>query len=155
MALDPATVAALFAQVQSRAQVLAGFETLIAHEPKAAPVSLPALAFWWNGLGPARGLSGLDATSTRCEFRARVYLNAESKPEDKTEQELLYLSALVLGAYSAAFTLGSSVFAVDLLGGWGSPLAADPGWLVHDSKQFRVSELTIPVLLDGTFTQEA
>ena len=156
MALDPATVAALFAQVQSRAQVLAGFETLVAHEPKAAPVSLPALAFWYSGgPEPARGLSGLDATSTRVEFRARVYLNAASKPEDETEQKLLYLAALVMGAYSAAFTLGAEVFAVDLLGGWGAPLAAQPAWLRHDDKEFRVSEITIPVLLDGTFTQEA
>ena len=60
-----------------------------------------------------------------------------------------------MGAYSAAFTLGGGSFAVDLLGGWGAALEAVPGWLEHDSKPFRVSEITIPVLLDGTFAQEA
>ena len=155
MAFDPSAVAALFDEVTSRAQSLGDFETTIAHEPKAAPVSCPALAFWWNGIGPARGLSGLDATSTRCEFRARVYLDALAKPEDATEQKLLYLSAEVMGAYSAAFTLDGVSFAVDLLGGWGAALEAVPGWLEHDSKPFRVSEVTIPVLLDGTFAQEA
>lgn len=155
MAFGASAIAALFDQVTSRAQALADFETLIAHEPKAAPVSCPALAFWWAGIGPARGFSGLDATSTRCEFRARVYLDALAKPEDATEQKLLYLSAQVMGAYSAAFTLGGVAVAVDLLGAWGSPLEASPGWLEHDSKPFRVSEITVPVLLDGTFMQEA
>jgi hypothetical protein len=155
MALDATAVASLFDQVQSIAQSLGGFETLVDHEPKAAPQSLPAFAYWWSDIGPARGLSGLDATSTRCEFRARIYLDALSKPEGKTEQKLLYLSALVLGAYSAAFTLGGDAVAVDLLGGWGNPLAAGPGWITHDGKPFRVAEITIPVLLDGTFAQEA
>lgn len=155
MAFDASAVAALFAQVKSRAQALADFETTIAHEPKAAPQSLPALAFWWAGIGPARGFSGLDSTSTRCEFKARIYLNALGKPEDASEQKLLYLSAQVMGAYSAAFTLGGDVVAVDLLGAWGTPLDATPGYLSYDDKQFRVSEITVPLLLDGTFLQEA
>ena len=155
MALDATAVSDLFAQVEARAQTLADFEQVIGHEPRSAPASLPALAVWFAGLGPVRGLSGLDATSVRCEFGGRIYLNAAAKPEDDTEQKLLYLSALVMGAFSADFTLGASVFAVDLLGGWGNPLSASPRWLVQDSKEFRVCELTIPVLIDGTFTQEA
>lgn len=155
MALDQNAVANLFAQVTARAQTLGDFQTLIAHEPKAAPVSVPALAFWWNGIGPARGFSGLAATSTRCEFRARVYLDGLAKPEDLTEQKLLFLTAAVMNAYSGSFTLSGTAVEVDLLGSYGSPLEASPGWMEQDSKQFRVSEITIPVLLDGTFAQGA
>lgn len=155
MALDASAVADLFAQVEARAQTLGDIEQVIGHEPRSAPVSLPALAVWFAGLGPARGLSGLDATSTRCEFRARVYLNGQAKDEDKIEQKLLYLSALVLGSFSAAFTLNGEAMAVDLLGGWGEAMSASPGWLHHDDKPFRVAEVVIPVLLDDTFIQEA
>lgn len=153
MRLDPDLVADLFAQLVSATEKLTVFETVTAHEPKAAPVSLPAMALWWNGIGPARGLSGLDATSTRCEFRARIYLDAKAKPEDKTEQKLLHLSSAALGAYSEGFTLGGDAVAVDLLGGWGEPLSANPGWLEHDDRHYRISEITIPVLLDGTWRQ--
>lgn len=155
MALDAAAVAALFAQVEARAEKLGEFEQVIGHEPRSAPVSLPAIAVWFAGLGPARGLSGLDATSVRVEFKGRVYLNGQAKDEDKLEQRLLYLTALVLGAFSGAYTLGGTVMNVDLLGGWGAPLAADPGWLKHDDKEFRVAEITVPVLIDGTWTQGA
>lgn len=153
MALDATAVADLFAQVEARAQALGGIEQVIGHEPRSAPVSLPALAVWFSGLGPARGVSGLDATSVRCEFRGRVYLNGQAKDEDKNEQKLLYLSALVMGAFSAAFTLGGDAMAVDLLGAWGSPLDAQPGWLAHDSKEFRVAEITVPVILDDVWRQ--
>lgn len=155
MALDATAIADLFAQVEARAQGLGGFEQVIGHEPRSAPVSLPALAVWFNGLGPARGMSGLAATSVRMEFRGRLYLNGQAKDEDKNEQRLVYLSALVMGAFSAAFTLGGTAMAVDLLGGWGNPLDAQPGWMTHDDKEFRVAEITVPVVLDDVWIQEA
>lgn len=153
MALDATAVATLFAQVEARAQKLGDFKQVTGHEPRSAPVSIPALAVWFSGLGPARGLSGLAATSARCEFKGRVYLLAQAKDEDKNEQKLLYLSALVLGAYSGAFTLGGTAMEVDLLGSYGSPLEAQPGWQVQDSKEFRVAEITVPVILDDVWSQ--
>jgi hypothetical protein len=155
MAFDASAIAALFDEVTSRAKSLGDFETVTAHEPLSAPVSLPALAVWWSGISPARGASGLSATSTRCEFKARVYLSGANTGADTREKKLLFLAAQVLGAYSAAFTLGGDAMAVDLLGAWGSPLEATPGWQMFDEKPFRVSEITIPVILDGTFLQEA
>lgn len=155
MPLDANGIADLFAQVEARAQGLGGFEQVIGHEPRSAPVSLPALAVWFNGLGPARGLSGLDATSVRCEFKGRLYLNGQAKDEDKVEQKILYLSALVLGAFSAAFTLGGEAMEVDLLGGYGNPLEVTPAWMQQDSKEFRVAEVTIPVILDDVWVQVA
>ena len=111
----------------------------------------PALKHGWDRRRTAHRANAADhafQVGTRDDEDARQH-------EGKTEQKLLYLSALVLGAYSAAFTLGGNTVAVDLLGGWGNPLAADPGWITHDSKPFRVSEITIPLLLDNTFAQEA
>lgn len=155
MAFDQTAIPLLYDQLVSRAQALAAFEQVIPHEPKAAPVSLPALAVWWQSLGPARGLSGLDATSPRCEFRARAYLSYRGKDEDVVEREMLVLASQVIGALSAAYTLGGEVMAVDLLGGWGEPLSAQGGYLIHDEQQFRVAEIVIPVVVDDGWIQEA
>ncbi len=155
MAFDQTAISALYAQVVSTAEKLAGFEVVVQHEPKAAPVSLPALAVWFSGFGPARGLSGLAATSARVEFRARAYLNAMSKPEGSTDPKLIALASLLIGAFSAGFTLGGNVMAVDLLGAYGSPLEATAGYVSHDGHEFRVAELTIPVVIDDIWTQGA
>lgn len=155
MAFDQAAISALYAEIVSAAKQLADFEVVVQHEPKAAPVSLPALAVWFAGFGPARGLSGLAATSARVEFKARAYLNAMSKPEGSTDPKLILLISQLIGAFSGGFTLGGDVMAIDLLGGWGPPLEATAGYITHDSKEFRVAELTIPVVIDDIWTQEA
>jgi hypothetical protein len=85
-----------------------------------------------------------------------VYLNAMSKPEDSTDPKLILLISQLIGAFSGGFTLGGEVMAVDLLGAWGAPLAVQAaGWLEHDGKQFRVAELTIPVVIDDIWVQGA
>jgi hypothetical protein len=155
MAFDQAAIGALYAQIVSAAEKLAGFETVIQHEPKAAPVSVPALAVWFSGFGPARGMSGLAATSARVEFKARAYLNAMSKPEGTTDPKLIALASQLIGAFSAGFTLGGNVMAVDLLGAWGNPLQAAAGYVSHDGHEFRVAELVIPVVIDDIWTQGA
>jgi len=153
MAFNQAAIADLYGQLVSVAKTLADFETVIEHEPKAAPVSLPALAVWFAGFGPARGLSGLAATSARVEFRARAYLNFRSRPEDGIDPKLIFVTSQLIGAFSAGFTLGGEVMAVDLLGGWGEPLNATAGYVQHDEHQFRVTELVIPVVIDDVWSQ--
>ena len=68
------------------------------------------------------------------EFRARAYLNALSKPENATDPKLTDITSQMIGALSGGFTLGGEVMLVDLLGGWGEPLAATAGYLQHDDK---------------------
>lgn len=155
MAFNQAAVSSLYSEVVSAAKDLGSFEIVIQHEPKSAPVSLPALAVWFAGFGPARGLSGLAATSARVEFKARAYLNAMSKPEGDTDPRLILLASQLIGAFSGGFTLGGDVMAVDLLGAWGAPLEVTAGYVSHDGHEFRVAELTIPVVIDDIWTQGA
>lgn len=155
MAFDQTAIGDLYGQLVSTAKKLGGFETVIRHEPKAAPVSLPALAVWFASIGPARGVSGLAATSARCEFRARAYLNALAKPEDDIDPKLILVTSQLLAAFTGGFTLNGDVMEVDLLGAYGTPLEATAGYIQHDDHQFRVAELTIPVIIDGIWTQGA
>lgn len=156
MSFDAAAIGDLFAQLTSPCRQLGAFKSVIAHEPTAAPTSLPALALWWASVAPARGASGLGATSARVEFKGRAYLSALTRPEDDTEQKLLALSSLVLGtAYTAGFTLAGEAMLVDLLGAYGAPLGATAGYVDHDDHPFRVAELVIPVVVDGIWVQGA
>ena len=153
---DQQAVSTLFSRLVSPCKQLGAFRSsVIQHEPKAAPTANPALALWWAGIGPARGFSGLDATSVRIEYRARVYLNFKSRSEEDIDPLLMTLTSDVIGAFSGAFTLNGDVAAIDLLGAWGNPLAATPGYLAQDGQEFRISEITIPLIVDAVWQQEA
>jgi hypothetical protein len=78
-----------------------------------------------------------------------------SKPEGSTDPKLIALISQLIGAFSGGFTLGGNVMAVDLLGAWGAPLEATAGYISHDGHEFRVAELTIPVVIDDIWAQEA
>ncbi|MGH6654061.1 MAG: hypothetical protein ACRDVE_02515 [Actinocrinis sp.] len=154
MAFDQQAISTLFARVVSPCKQIGAFRSsVIQHEPKAAPTALPALALWWSGIGPARGFSGLDVTSARIEFKGRVYVNFKSRDEDDIDPSLMTLTSAVIGAFSSAFTLDGDVAFIDLLGGWGAPLSATPGYIQQDGQEFRVAELVLPVVVDDVWTQ--
>lgn len=155
MAFDHAAINAVYAAAVSTAKKLAAFEVVISHEPKAAPTSLPACAVWTQELRPVAAVSGLAATSGRLELRARIYLNFLGKPEDKIDPELVRLTSLLLGAYTGGFTFAGTVMEIDLLGAYGQSLSATAGYIQHDSHMFRVMEISVPVIIDDLWTQEA
>jgi hypothetical protein len=143
----------LYSAVVSDAMALNLFPVVIRHEPKAAPQSDPTLAVWFQSLAPARGASGLAATTGRVQFGARVYTSFLAKPEDGIDPQLLFLGAALLGAWSGGFTLGGDVMEIDLLGAYGTPLSMDAGYITHDDKPFRVAEIVLPVVVDSLWEQ--
>jgi hypothetical protein len=155
VSFDQAAINAVYAAAVSTAKKLAVFENVIQHEPKAAPVSLPACAVWTQSLTPVAAVSGLSATSGRLELRARIYLNFLGKPEDKIDPELVRLTSTLLGAYSGGFTFGGTVMEIDLLGAHGQSLSMTAGFIQHDAHLFRVAECNIPVIIDSLWTQGA
>lgn len=148
--MDPV---ALFAAAQSQAQKLGIFEEVILHEPKAAPQSLPCLALWLGPLAPLKGGSGLSATSARISLRGRIYISDLTKPEDAVDAKLLGLASTLLGAFSGSFTLGGQVELIDLLGIYGEAMEGTPAYLRHDEKEFRVMELTLPLIIADLWVQ--
>lgn len=144
---------ALFAAAQSQAQKLNIFETVILHEPKAAPQSLPALAWWLGPLTPLPAGSGLSATSVRVALRGRIYVSDLTKPEDAIDAKLLTLASILLGAFSGSFTLGGQVELIDLLGIYGEAMSSTPAYLRHDDKEFRVQEISLPLIIADLWVQ--
>jgi hypothetical protein len=151
---DQEAIVTQFARLVSPCKQIGAFRSsVIQHEPKAAPVSLPALALWWSGIGPARGYSGLSATSARIQYSGRIYVNFKSRTEEDIDPQVMTLTSLVIGAFSSSFTLDGDVAFIDLLGGYGEPLSAVPGYIQQDGQEFRVAELTIPLIVDDVWSQ--
>lgn len=153
MAWDQETINDLYAAVISPCKKTGAFRSVIEFEPKAAPVDLPALALWWSGIGPARGVSGLAATSARVEFKGRIYANGLARPESKVDPLLTTLVSQLFTVFTGGFTLGGEVMEVDLLGAYGEPLSAEAGYIQHDGHHFRVAECTVPLIVDGLWVQ--
>lgn len=148
--MDPV---ALFTAMQSTAQKLGVFEQVVTHEPKSAPQSLPCLALWLGPLTPLGAASGLSATAVRVALRGRIYISDLQKPEDAVDAKLLSITSQLLGAYSGGFTLGGQLMEIDLLGIYGESMSGQPGYIDHDSKFFRVQELSLPLIIDALWEQ--
>jgi hypothetical protein len=156
MPFNQEAITALYSAVVSAVKSGGEFAVVVQHEPKSAPQSLPALALWLSNVTPVPAASGLSATSARIQLSARVYVNALSKPEEQQDLKLLALASSVVGTYTSGFTLGGELsLGIDLLGRYGGALGITPGWLAHDDKFFRIAEITIPLILDDIWTQEA
>lgn len=151
--LDDAAMDALYAQLTSPLKALGPFKAVTAHEPMGPPAGSPAAALWWSaGPDPARGLSGLGATSVRLEFTVRVYLSF-TRATDNVDPRLLGLVSKVAAAYSREFTLDGEAMEVDLLGAYGTPLKGRPGYLNFGDQEFRISDITVPVIIDDAWEQ--
>lgn len=130
------------------------FQTVNQHEPKNSPGHGLRAALWVQTFRPARR-SGLASTSMRLEYRLRIYQNMLMEPQDSIDPAVLAAADACLAAYSSNFTLGGLVRQVDLLGSDGNPLSATAGYLAIDNKMYRVMDLTIPLVINDVYDQEA
>jgi len=154
MPFNAAAVQSVFDAIVSAAETCAAFESVHAHEPKSAP-TLGQLTFavWLEDLEAVPAASGLAAVSGRVTFMARVYRSYLGKDEDKIDPGLLTAVSSFLGQVSGGFTLGGVVRNVDLLGEHGPALNAKAAYLEQDGKPHRVTDITIPVIVNDMWTE--
>jgi hypothetical protein len=152
VSFDAAAVQALFDTVQSHAKKLGLFETVNTHEPKSAPQNGLWCAIWVQTVRPIKS-SGMGAVSGVVELRARAGKSFITKPEDSIDPAIVAAISTLMGELAGGFTLGGIARAVDLLGMEGTPMSAQAGYIVIDSKQYRVMELTIPVIVNDLWTE--
>jgi hypothetical protein len=152
MAWSAEAIGDVYSALMSPMKGLAAFSSVIQHEPVSAPPDRSVAVAWSDGPGPARGLSGLSATSARIEFTARVYVSY-TKAAESVDPKLMSLVSSLMGVLTGKFTLGGEVMEIDLLGTYGNPLSARPGWTNFDSHEYRIADVTIPVIADGLWVQ--
>lgn len=132
------------------------FAQVNGHEPQSVGTTAVTTAVWLQQITPVPRLSGLDESAARVEFRQRLYYPITTGgDQDLVDPNLANAALTMMGVLSADFTLDGEVFAVDLLGAWGKPLAGQAGYLDQAGQLFRIIDITIPLCVDAVFTQQA
>jgi hypothetical protein len=152
MALDIRTI---LSAVESHALASGHFVSVNGHEPKSPPTSGITAAVWVEQIGPARGASGLDSTTSRLALYVRLYSSLVQQPADAIDPDLMTALDALMAAYSSDFTLGGLVRDVDLLGQLGDPLSARAGYLAEGGDEYRVLTITLPLIVNDLWDQEA
>jgi hypothetical protein len=152
MALDIRTI---LDAVESHALASGYFAQVNGHEPKSPPTSGITAAVWVEQIGPARGGSGLNSTSSRLALYVRLYSSLVQQPVDAIDPDLMTALDALMAAYSGDFTLGGLVRDVDLLGQFGEPLSARAGYLSEGGSEYRVLTITLPLIVSDLWEQVA
>ena len=153
MAFDQQAVDALTSYVISVPKASGAFRRAIGHEPKAAPGSGISLAIWADSIQPIAQASGLASTSGVITYLARIYGNMLSKPEDDIDPRLMAAGSVLIGAYSADFTLGGLCRNIDLLGMYGRKMGGQAGYVTIGGAMYRIFTVTIPCVIDDLWSQ--
>lgn len=139
----------------SHAESLGVFDVVNSHEPKNAPGNGTACAIWVQSLMPYAIRSGLDATTVRAVFTVRIYMNMIQEPQDEIDINILDATDKLMEAYTGDFTLGGAVRNIDLLGAGGPGLSANAGYIEIDKRIYRAMTITVPVVVNDVWDQEA
>jgi hypothetical protein len=153
MAFTADNATALFRALTSLPKRLGVFDKVNSHEPLNAPGNGVNCSITLGPIGPAP--SGLDATSMRIEFLARIFVPMLQRPLDPIDPQVLAATFALLAAYNGSFELTGLVPAglvrnIDLLAA-----TAAPAYLMQDGKEFRVMQVTVPVIVNDAFDQGA
>src|SRR5258708_20151603 len=111
---------------------------------------------WRTSVGAAGPKAwGLANTTGRVESHGRVLSILPQEPRDVTAPQILTAVTTLIGEYSGHFTLGGTVRDVDLLGAHGEPLKAQSGYLDIDRRLYRVMVITLPIIINDLWVQNA
>jgi len=146
-------VAALLNSLTSLALATGQFVSVSGHEPASPPAVGVTSAIWLASIGPAKKVSGLSETAGLVVFTLRIYNPPTTGDMDSIDPMVGNAAAQMIGVFSGDFTLGGSVFAVDLFGSNGQALAAKAGYLNQGGTLYRIMDITIPLVIDGVWTQ--
>jgi|RhiMetdeSRZDD1v2_1073273.scaffolds.fasta_scaffold225350_2 hypothetical protein len=144
----------LIDNLASHAMASGYFDRVNQHEPKSKPGRGLTCAIWIDRIEPARGRSGLAATSARVVFNVRVYTNMLQNPQDAIDPSVMVATDALFEAYSGDFELGGEAAYIDLMGSTqGHPLFAQSGYINIDNVVMRVMTITVPVIVNDAWTQ--
>lgn len=157
MSLD---VQALINAIRDQALATGLFAVINGHEPATPlPTGLDA-AVWMQYMGPAKQISGLSATAAAVTFWMRIYSKALDNTATPADLDAIDpavgdATSAMIALLSGDFTLGNTVFAVDLLGieGSAAPLSAKAGNIDVSGTVYRVMDITIPLIIDAVWAQ--
>lgn len=144
----------IFDKLESHALQTGYFDNVNSVEPKSAPGNGLNCAFWLENVAMIRS-SGLSSGTARLEFTFRLYSSMLQQPQDAIDPNLLIALDAFYTELAGDFELGAEARMIDLLGAHGTGLQAVAGYLNQDSKMFRMFEITVPVIVNDVWEEEA
>jgi hypothetical protein len=142
MSFDRNAAKALFDALTSHALKLGLFTRVNSHEPENTPGKGMSCSITLGAIA-ATTSSGLNSVSGTITFQVRIWSSLMQKPLDAVDPDVLGAVSVLLNEYSGNFTLGGTVRDIDLLA-----LKAQPGYLNHEGKEFRVIEISVPIVVN-------
>lgn len=146
---------ALLDGLVSNALQLGIFDKVNTHEPKAAPGHGLTAAIWSDGIRPVPQASGLNQTSAVSVFSFRIYQNMTMEPQDLIDTYIVEAVDTLFAQLTGDFTLNGEARNIDLLGETGNGLGAQAGYINQDGRIFRVMDITIPIIINDAWSQNA
>jgi hypothetical protein len=143
MAFDADAANALFSALESHALSLGVFRRVNTHEPDNAPGTGLSCSITLASIAATPAASGLGTVSGTITFRVMIFSPMQQKPLDGIDPAVLAAVSTLLGEYSANFTLAGTVRDIDLLS-----LRADATYINQGDTEFRVEQITVPVVID-------
>lgn len=140
--------------VVSHCMELGHFERVNLHEPKNKAGHGLTAAVWVDYLGPSVS-SGLPSTTAVFRLMVRLYMPMTTQPEDMIDPAMTQATSDLMASIHGGFTFGGLVRQVDLLGAYGVPLQAQAGYLEQDNVMMRVMTITVPLIVNDAWDQEA
>jgi len=125
------------------------FASVNGHQPLSLPSSPATAAVWAGPVDVVSNTSGLGAVKLRLIVFVSIYVPLDD-PLDQVESTIVDSSTTVVELVCGDFELGSTVECVDLLGSSGQAIGAQLGYAQIDSRSYRTSTVTIPLILADT-----
>jgi hypothetical protein len=147
---DTEDVNSLYAALESHALSLGIFRRVNTHEPENAPGEGLSCSIILGPIAASGAMSGLVSVSGTITFLIMVWNPMMQKPLDGVDPAILTAVSTLLNEYSGNFTLGGTVRDIDLLN-----LRADPVYVEQEGKQFRVEQISLPIVINDLWAMSA
>jgi hypothetical protein len=130
------------------------FDAVLGYESKQSPSTGLSAALYVEDLRPIRS-SGLANTSVRLELELRLYSSTYQEPYEGIDTTLVRATDAVFTAVIGDFDLGSEARHVDIFGAHGQSVRVRSGYINLSGAEFRVFQVTVPVIIDDCWPQSA
>lgn len=140
--------------IASHALATGHFDAVLGYVSKQSSTNGITAALYVEDIRAIR-TSGLDNTSIRLEIEMQIYSSTYQAPYDGIDVNLTLAADAMFTALIGDFSLGGEARNIDVFGAWGQPLRVRSGFMNLDGKEFRVFQITIPVLVDDAWAQAA
>ena len=132
-------------------------QRLFAHvrigEPKSAPSERFTAAIFMQSVSvPEVPLAETTEVHT---VTIRIYDNMTREPQEDVEFEMAKVTSRVMRDLAGEFDLGGIIRNIDVAGQYGVSLGARWAFLDIDGTIFRICDITVPMIVDGSATLAA